>query len=139
VNAERAKAGKPALRSGGASLNAAALVRAKEYAANSSLKHKRPDGTDFSTALDERLIPWTACGENLAGGQTTPAQVVADWMASPGHKKNILYDFDKIGLAVYESGGRLYWSQLFVKNDGGLWNAVAAFFARMFGFFRFSL
>ena len=140
VNVERAKAGKPALRSGGYFLNAAALVRAKEYAANPALVHKRPGNKDFSTVLDAYGISWTASGENLARGQTTPAQVVADWMGSAGHKKNILYDFDKIGVAVYESDGRLYWAQLFVRNDygffAGLWNAFTGFFVRIFSVFN---
>ena len=139
VNVERANAGKPALKSGGMLLNAAALVRAKEYAANPSLVHKRPGNKDFSTVLDERLIAWTACGENLANGQTTPAMVVADWMNSEGHRKNILYDFEKIGVAVYESDGRLYWAQLFVRDDSSflvrLWNAFTGFFVRMFSIF----
>lgn len=30
-------------------------------------------------------------GENIAGGQTTPEQVMADWMASPLHRANILW------------------------------------------------
>jgi len=136
VNMERAKAGLPALRAGGFLLNAAALVRAKEYAANPSLLHKRPGGKEFSTVLDDHCIFWTACGENLARGQTTPAQVVADWMNSPGHRKNILHDFEKLGVAVYESDGRLHWAQLFVRNDASffahLWNAFTGFFIRMF-------
>jgi len=135
VNAERAKAGKPALKSGGRLLNAAALVRAKEYAANTSLTHTRPGGQAFSTVLDDHRISWTSCGENLAHGQTTPAQVVAGWMASPGHKKNILHDFDKLGVAVYESNGRLYWAQLFVKNDSGLLSAFRGILNFFLGFF----
>lgn len=29
-------------------------------------------------------------GENIAMGQTTPAEVVHDWLASPGHRANIM-------------------------------------------------
>jgi len=148
VNEERAAAGMPALRAN-SRLSRAALTRAKEYAADPSLKHTRPDGTEFSTVLDDNWIAWTVCGENLAWGQATPAQVVAAWMKSAEHKKNILYDFDRIGVAVFESGGRLYWAQLFVRNDAGLfagiwsffagaWNAIAAFFGGILGIFRAS-
>jgi uncharacterized protein YkwD len=35
---------------------------------------------------------WTVVGENIAGGQTTPANVMAGWMSSSGHKANILGD-----------------------------------------------
>src|SRR5262249_36010218 len=33
---------------------------------------------------------WTTIGENIAAGSPTPDEVVAEWMASPGHRANIL-------------------------------------------------
>lgn len=43
-----------------------------------------------------------AVGENIAKGQTTPAQVVRDWMKSDGHRKNILsQEFTDVGIGVY--------------------------------------
>lgn len=33
---------------------------------------------------------WTACAENVARGQQTAESVVAGWMMSPPHRKNIL-------------------------------------------------
>lgn len=46
-------------------------------------------------------------GENVAAGQTSATQVVADWMGSPGHRANILNcEFDVIG--VGSSDG--YWT-----------------------------
>lgn len=39
-----------------------------------------------------------ASGENIAVGYVTPEQVAVAWMASPGHRANILYpDFQHIG------------------------------------------
>lgn len=54
-------------------------------------------------------------GENLAGGQQTPEQVISEWMASPGHRDNILAaQWKEMGLAV-RTGGDLgvYWVQEF--------------------------
>jgi uncharacterized protein YkwD len=43
-----------------------------------------------------------AIGENIAKGQSTPAQVMRDWMKSDGHRKNILStDFTEVGIGVY--------------------------------------
>jgi uncharacterized protein YkwD len=46
---------------------------------------------------------WTV-GENLAwgsGGRSTPREIVAAWMASPGHRANILQRrFREIGIGV---------------------------------------
>jgi uncharacterized protein YkwD len=54
-------------------------------------------------------------GENVATGQLTPEQVVAEWMASPGHRRNILDpNFHRLGVS-YGTGtdGRTYWAQSF--------------------------
>lgn len=54
-------------------------------------------------------------GENLAGGQRTPEEVVDDWMASPGHRENILApQWRETGVGV-RSGGHfgVYWVQMF--------------------------
>lgn len=43
-----------------------------------------------------------AVGENIAKGQSTPEEVMQDWMNSPGHRKNILSDdFAEIGIGLY--------------------------------------
>jgi uncharacterized protein YkwD len=60
--------------------------------------------------------PWITLGENVAGGQQTPAEVVAAWMASPGHRANILnsafHDIG-VGFATSSSGFSTYWVQDF--------------------------
>jgi hypothetical protein len=60
---------------------------------------------------------WFACGENIAAGYTSPAAVVAAWMASPGHHANIMYPtFREIGVSYLyyaSSTYRRYWTQDF--------------------------
>jgi uncharacterized protein YkwD len=59
---------------------------------------------------------WTSIGENIAAGYPTPEAVVAGWMASPGHRANILSaDFTEIGIGMTSGGGKFgtYWTQEF--------------------------
>lgn len=56
-----------------------------------------------------------AVGENLAAGQRTPEQAMDDWMASQGHRENILgIQWQEVGIGV-RTGGEYgaYWVQLF--------------------------
>lgn len=57
----------------------------------------------------------TRAGENIASGFTSAGAVMRAWMASPGHRRNILrrgYRVIGLGLAVSEDGTR-YWVQDF--------------------------
>jgi len=116
VNAERAKAGLPALAADTA-LAAAAQSRAQETA--TSFSHTRPDGREWHTVLAEQGITYRRAGENIAYGQKTPAEVVTGWMNSQGHRENILGNFTRIGVGVYEKNGVLYWAQLFTNVESG--------------------
>lgn len=112
VNQERAKNGLSALTVD-AKVQAAAEVRAKEQA--TVFSHTRPNGTSCFTALQESGAKYNVAGENIAMGQTTPEQVMKDWMNSQGHRENILKsNFSRIGVGIYkDASGRLYWAQMF--------------------------
>jgi uncharacterized protein YkwD len=63
---------------------------------------------------------WWSLGENLAGGYPTPEEVMAGWMASPGHRGNILsVTFTEIGIGVTRGGGRfsMYWAEEFGARE----------------------
>ncbi len=110
-NAERAKYGLASLTWDASNLAPGAAVRAQEITVYFS--HTRPDGSSCFTAVRNpgRL------GENIAAGQWTPEEVVADWMNSPGHRANILNGkFTKLGVGyVYVPGDMYghYWVQMF--------------------------
>lgn len=113
VNIERTSRGLAAY-SLDETLCAGANIRAQEIVTNFS--HTRPDGTEPYTVLDQYNYQSTSLGENIAAGQTTPAEVVETWMNSDGHRANILSEsFTKMGVGYYESssGYRYYWVQLF--------------------------
>ena len=54
---------------------------------------------------------YSMANENLAAGQTGPAQAMQGWMASPAHRANVLAPAARdlgVGVAL-AAGGRLYW------------------------------
>ena len=117
VNKERVKAGLPELKLNN-TLCKAAQVRAEECV--KVFSHTRPNGTKFRTAIEEAGIQSSFTGENVASGYTSASHVMKGWMASPGHKENILRDkFTEIGIGVVKNSGNRYggycWSQLFIK------------------------
>jgi uncharacterized protein YkwD len=58
---------------------------------------------------------WRALGENIAWNSVTPEDVVAGWMRSPGHCKNIMNpSFTEIGVAYVQiADGQTWWTQDF--------------------------
>ena len=111
VNQERAKGGLQPLTMSSA-LTAPANKRAQEI--KTKFSHTRPNGTQWSTVLDEFGVSVRTAGENLAYGYNTPEAVVEGWMNSPGHRANIMNaNFNKIGIGVYNSNGTVYCTQLF--------------------------
>lgn len=64
--------------------------------------------------------PFWSVGENLAAGQSTPAEVMRVWMESESHRANILDDrWTEIGIGV-RTGGEysIYWVQEFGDPAG---------------------
>ena len=111
VNKERAKVGAAPLKFA-KDLAASAYVRAVELPTKFS--HTRPNGTKCFTAMPHR---GHILGENLAGGQSSPKQVVQAWMDSPTHRDNILNPkYSELGVVYYyqaKSKYKHYWVQHF--------------------------
>ena len=115
VNSYRSSAGLSSLKYSSA-MQKAADTRAMECA--SSFSHTRPDGSKAYTALTERGISFTAFGENIfaaSGMSSVSAEyVVEQWMASQGHRENILRDsFTHMCIGVASQGDEIYVVQLF--------------------------
>lgn len=111
VNKERAKVGAKPLKFAN-DLAASAYVRATELPTKFS--HTRPNGTKCFTAMPTR---GRILGENLAGGQKTPKQVVKAWMDSKTHRDNMLSKkYTELGVVYYyqpKSKYKHYWVQHF--------------------------
>jgi uncharacterized protein YkwD len=114
TNAERARNGLPPYAWDDL-LYEAAQIRAAEV--DQFFDHTRPDGSSCFTALDELGLVYASAGENIAAGYLDAAGVVAGWMDSPGHRANILKDFDYLAVGVVKKADYGYaFVQLFYSG-----------------------
>ncbi|MGK4585544.1 sigma-70 family RNA polymerase sigma factor [Kitasatospora sp. HPMI-4] len=114
VNVERAKAGCKPVRSN-SRLQSAAQGQSDDMSARNFFDHTNPDGAGPQSRIDAAGYQWSTWGENIAHGQSSPADVMDSWMHSPGHRANILNcAFTELGVGVHQGGsGGPYWTQDF--------------------------
>lgn len=97
MNRMRAQNGLPALRLD-AHLETAALAHTREMIAGNVFEHG-----DFSGRIRRFRVAFRIAGENIAWGtgpQGSAQSIVAGWMASPGHRENLLRrSFTRVGVA----------------------------------------
>lgn len=128
VNAERARAGLSPLKFN-EDLAYASRYHANDMLADDYFNHDSYDRVNGSLVMVcgvwdrvKNFYPFdAAAGENIAAGQTTPEQVMAAWMASEGHRANILNpNFRELGVGYYHGDGgyRDYW----VQDFGARWD-----------------
>ncbi|MFF3891518.1 CAP domain-containing protein [Streptomyces sp. NPDC001914] len=111
VNSERAKVGCSPVNLN-AKLSQAAQAHSADMASHNTMSHTGSDGSDPGQRITRAGYIWSTYGENVAYGYSTPEQVIAGWMASAGHKRNILdCGFKEIGVGVAQPGN--YWTQDF--------------------------
>ncbi len=122
INEERKKAGLSALV-WDEELYAGTKIRVKEYSdyyeqGIGTGPHSRPDGSMFFTAVtgtsDYSESSFDCWGENCAADSGTN-DFVSGWMASPGHRANILNgNFSRAAIAVYYVNYTYYATNIFV-------------------------
>ncbi|MEV7687809.1 CAP domain-containing protein [Streptomyces bungoensis] len=111
VNAERSKVGCSALTLN-ATLTKVAQAHSDDMAAHQNMSHTGSDGSSPGDRLTSAGYAWSSYGENVAYGYATPEDVMAGWMASPGHRENILNcSFKEIGVGLAQPNS--YWTQDF--------------------------
>ncbi len=85
--------------------------------------HTGADGSSSSQRISAAGYTWSAAGENIAAGYTTPEAVVNGWINSPGHRANLLNaNYRDIGIGYFylanDTGNvnwQRYWTQNFAK------------------------
>jgi uncharacterized protein YkwD len=120
VNRERRTRGLPALRED------RRLDRsAQGWTAHMVTARQFTHGANFAARITATGFVWSAAGENIATGYPTPRAVVAGWMASAGHCRNILSPiFSAIGIGVMarpvagHASGPATWTQDFALPMG---------------------
>jgi hypothetical protein len=107
ANQDRAANGLPALRR-----NSAMDQVAANWAA-----HMGQTGTLAHNPSYSSQIPggWSRAGENVAKGYPTATAMHAGWMASSGHRANILGDFTDVGVAFITAGGTTWGVEVFAR------------------------
>lgn len=89
------------------------MVRGPEIAEYFS--HTRPDGTRCFTVVK---VPYSTCGENIAAGYMTAADVTDGWYNSTGHRNNMLNSrYTSAAVVCYyspDSAYGCYWVTMFV-------------------------
>ncbi|HOK35432.1 MAG TPA: CAP domain-containing protein, partial [Candidatus Pacearchaeota archaeon] len=83
-------------------LNEAANQRLEDMFQKQYFAHVSPDGESASEVVEDLGYQYLRVGENLALGNFKDEKELVDaWMASPGHRENILNSkFKEIGIAV---------------------------------------
>lgn len=115
VNAERAKRGISALTLD-SSLSSVATKKSQDMVNKNYFDHTSPTyGSPFDM-MKQFGISYRTAGENIAKGQKTPQEVVAAWMNSEGHRKNILNpNFTNLGVGIAKDSNKTtYWTQMFI-------------------------
>lgn len=124
VNAARAQAGCGALRMN-AQLVTAAQGHAQAMAAKNFFGHQGKDGSKLASRIKRAGYRYSNAAENIAAGQSSPAEVMQAWLGSSGHRKNMLncnltetgiavvYQPDDAPLKGQKYAYKYYWVQVF--------------------------
>lgn len=97
-------------------LNEAATGHARDMAQRKFFEHRGSDGSQPKDRVLRAGYQPRLTGENIAYGPESAEEVVAGWLASPGHCANIMDSRFRdigVGLATGRKRGQIYWVQEF--------------------------
>lgn len=89
TNQQRINNGLPSLNIN-SKLASAAQAKANDMASRNYWSHNTPEGNPPWVFITNAGYSYTTAGENLAYGYNTSSDTIAAWMASQGHRDNIL-------------------------------------------------
>lgn len=110
INAERMAGGMAPLRPD-PRLQAAAQAHACDSATRNRMGHDGSDGRDLGDRATDAGYAFREIAENVAQGYPSATAVTQGWMASPGHRRNILMRRATdagVGIAI-GADGSLHW------------------------------
>ncbi len=117
VNAHRAAQGLPPL-----AMVSVMVEQSRVHSRNMAAGRTSVDHDGFQSRVDEirKTVPLISAGENVAynvGFDDPARKAVDDWLASPGHRRNIEGEFNVTGIGVERNGrGEYYFTQIFGKR-----------------------
>lgn len=120
TNAERTKHGLASLTADNA-LAAIARAHSADMLAKNYFSHTNKSGCSASCRMTNAGYAWKSMGENIywmsgydLGVPAAAKKIVDSWMASAGHRANILNStFTHVGVGVAQSGSKTYVTQNF--------------------------
>lgn len=84
-------------------LAAAAKIKAEDMAGRGYFSHTTPEGDKTWSLIKAQGYEFSRVGENLAVKFTDSTNVIGSWLASPGHRANLLNEkFKDIGVGIAE-------------------------------------
>lgn len=108
----------PPLRWSGV-LSQVSFGHSRDMALRDTLSHTGADGSRVRQRVVRRGYAARSVGENVAAGQGSAKQVVADWLASPDHCENLMIpSYTEMGAAYVidlRSAAVIYWTQVFAR------------------------
>lgn len=100
-------------------LESAAHAHSTDMAARNFFSHVGSDGSEVGQRVHAAGAGWSAAAENIAGGPSSVDEVMAGWLASPGHCANIMGPaFRQVAVAcVVQPGSRYgrYWTMVLTR------------------------
>ncbi|MDR1205673.1 MAG: CAP domain-containing protein [Peptococcaceae bacterium] len=116
TNIEREKAGLPALRMM-SELVTSSMAKARDMKENHYYGHVSPVYGNILQMVQTFGIPCSVAGENISVMDISAADAVAGWMASEGHRENILdKDYTHIGVGLVRGKHGFAWVQQFIQS-----------------------
>lgn len=88
-------------------LTRAAESHARDLARTGRFSHVGRDGSSVGDRVRREGYGFCFVAENIAKGQGTPEEVLRGWMASPGHRRNLL-DPRAAQFGLVRGAGRLW-------------------------------
>lgn len=83
-------------------LNTSAQNKAQHMVDNDYWAHNAPDGTTPWYFFDQAGYSYSRAGENLAYGFNTSQDAVNGWIGSPGHRANMLGEYQDVGFGFVD-------------------------------------
>src|SRR5882757_6236276 len=114
VNLHRRSIGLGALQMNGVESSVAAQHSRNMASGRTQFGH---DGAKSrEKAISRQIGPVLSMGENVAYGERSAKEVVDDWLASPGHRRNIEGNFKLTGIGLArDRKGQIYFTQIFTR------------------------
>ena len=116
VNAARQGQGLRALRAD-RNLMQAAQIHACDIARHGRMTHQGGDGSNSAQRAERAGFDTCLTAENLAWGFPRAEQIVAGWLGSAGHRRNILLDrATHYGIGIAEGPQGPMWVMLYARQ-----------------------